>query len=38
MLKDKTQAIMTGRLISDQVFEAEELLLKCPSKYENAGK
>ncbi len=38
MLKDKTQAIMTGRLISDQVFEAEELLLKCPSKYEKAGK
>ena len=38
MLKDKTQAIMTGKLISDHVFQAEELLLKCPSKYENAGK
>ncbi len=38
MLKDKTQAIMTGRLTSGQVFQAEELLLKCPSKYEDAGK
>jgi len=36
MLKDEAQAILTGRLGDDGVFIAEELLLKCPSKYEEA--
>ncbi|MFN2305178.1 MAG: cytochrome c maturation protein CcmE [Anaerolineales bacterium] len=27
---------MTGTLSTGGVFEAEELLLKCPSKYEDA--
>lgn len=36
MLRDESQAILTGQLNSDGVFIAEELLLKCPSKYEEA--
>lgn len=36
LLKNEAQAIMTGRLGSDGVFYAEELLLKCPTKYEEA--
>ncbi len=36
MLRDEAQAILTGTLGSDGVFLAEELLLKCPSKYEEA--
>lgn len=36
MLKDEAQAILTGRLDQEGVFIAEELLLKCPSKYEEA--
>jgi cytochrome c-type biogenesis protein CcmE len=34
MLKDEAQAILTGTLNQDGLFMAEELLLKCPSKYE----
>jgi cytochrome c-type biogenesis protein CcmE len=34
LLKDEAQAIMTGKLGQDGVFYADELLLKCPSKYE----
>jgi cytochrome c-type biogenesis protein CcmE len=37
LLKDQSQAIVTGRLTSAAVFEADELLLKCPSKYESAS-
>jgi cytochrome c-type biogenesis protein CcmE len=33
LLKDEAQAIVTGKLRADGVFEANELLLKCPSKY-----
>lgn len=33
LLKDEAQAIVTGKLGSDGVFRADELLLKCPSKY-----
>ncbi|PJF34338.1 MAG: cytochrome C biogenesis protein, partial [Candidatus Thermofonsia Clade 1 bacterium] len=29
-------AIMTGKLGTDGVFYADELQLKCPSKYESA--
>lgn len=34
LLRDEAQAIMTGNLGDDGVFYAEELLLKCPTKYE----
>src|SRR5512135_1813215 len=33
LLKDQAQAILTGKLLSNGVFQADELLLKCPSKY-----
>ena len=36
MLRDEAQAILTGQLNSEGIFVAEELLLKCPSKYEEA--
>ena len=36
MLRDEAQAILTGKLGSEGIFLAEELLLKCPSKYEEA--
>lgn len=36
LLRHEAQAIMTGRLGEDGLFYAEELLLKCPTKYEEA--
>ncbi len=36
LLRNEAQAIMTGRLNSDGSFTADELLLKCPTKYEEA--
>lgn len=36
MLRDEAQAILTGTLNAEGLFVAEELLLKCPSKYEEA--
>jgi cytochrome c-type biogenesis protein CcmE len=36
LLRNEAQAIMTGRLGEDGLFYAEELLLKCPTKYEDA--
>ncbi len=36
LLKDEAQAIMTGEYGADGVFHADELLLKCPSKYQDA--
>ncbi len=36
LLKDEAQAIMTGTLGSNGVFTATELLLKCPTRYEEA--
>ncbi len=36
MLKDEAQAILTGTLQPDGTFLAQEILLKCPSKYEEA--
>jgi cytochrome c-type biogenesis protein CcmE len=36
LLRHEAQAIMTGKLGDDGVFYAEELLLKCPTKYEEA--
>lgn len=34
LLRDEAQAIMTGQLGEDGLFYADELLLKCPTKYE----
>ena len=34
LLRHEAQAIMTGRLGEDGVFHADELLLKCPTRYE----
>ena len=36
LMKDEAQAIMTGKMGTDGTFEANELLLKCPTKYEEA--
>jgi cytochrome c-type biogenesis protein CcmE len=36
LLKNEAQAIMTGQLGADGVFHADELLLKCPTKYQEA--
>ena len=36
LLRNEAQAIMTGKLGDEGVFHAEELLLKCPTKYEEA--
>jgi cytochrome c-type biogenesis protein CcmE len=36
LLRHEAQAIMTGRLGEDGIFYANELLLKCPTKYEEA--
>ena len=36
LLRDEAQAIMTGHIGEDGVFYADELLLKCPTKYEEA--
>jgi cytochrome c-type biogenesis protein CcmE len=36
LLRDEAQAIMTGRMGEDGIFYVEELLLKCPTKYEEA--
>lgn len=35
LLTNEAQAIMTGALGEDGIFYAEELLLKCPSRYED---
>lgn len=36
LLRNEAQAIMTGKMGEDGVFHAQELLLKCPTKYEEA--
>ena len=36
LLRNEAQAIMTGHLGADGIFYAEELLLKCPTRYEEA--
>jgi cytochrome c-type biogenesis protein CcmE len=36
LMKNEAQAIITGRLGEDGVFYADELLLKCPTRYEEA--
>lgn len=37
LLQHEAQAILTGRLDGDGVFHATELLLKCPSRFEEMG-
>jgi cytochrome c-type biogenesis protein CcmE len=34
LLRNEAQAIVTGRMGDDGVFHADELLLKCPTRYE----
>lgn len=36
LMRNEAQAIMTGHLGADGIFHADELLLKCPTKYEQA--
>ncbi len=36
LLQNEAQAIMTGQIDENGVFHASELLLKCPTKYEEA--
>jgi len=36
LLRNEAQAIVTGRIGEDGIFYADELLLKCPTKYEEA--
>ena len=36
LLNNEAQAIMTGHLGQDGIFYADELLLKCPTKYQQA--
>jgi cytochrome c-type biogenesis protein CcmE len=36
LLRHEAQAIVTGRLGEDGVFYADELLLKCPTRYEES--
>ena len=36
LLQNEAQAILTGEMVAEGVFEADELLLKCPTKYEGA--
>jgi len=36
LLRDEAQAIMTGHIEADGIFYADELLLKCPTRYEEA--
>lgn len=36
LLRNEAQAIITGKMGEDGLFHAQELLLKCPTKYEDA--
>ena len=36
LMRDEAQAIITGHLGEDGIFQADELLLKCPTKYQEA--
>jgi cytochrome c-type biogenesis protein CcmE len=37
LLKDEVQAILIGHLGEDGIFHADEIQLKCPTKYEEAA-
>lgn len=36
LLQNEAQAILTGQMDSSGVFQADEILLKCPTKYEGS--
>jgi cytochrome c-type biogenesis protein CcmE len=36
LLQNEAQAILSGYLGEDGIFHANELLLKCPSRFEEA--
>ncbi len=36
LMRNEAQAIMTGQIGTDGIFHASELLLKCPTKYQDA--
>ena len=36
LLQNEAQAIMTGKIGADGIFTASDLLLKCPTRYQNA--
>ena len=36
LLRNEAQAILVGRLGSDGIFYADELLLRCPTRYDEA--
>ncbi|MCJ7715380.1 MAG: cytochrome c maturation protein CcmE [Anaerolineales bacterium] len=36
LLQNEAQAIITGKVLASGVFEADEILLKCPTKYEGS--
>ncbi len=36
LLQNEAQAIVTGRLGEDGIFYADEVLLKCPTRYEES--
>lgn len=36
LIRNEAQAIMTGRVGEDGIFYADDLLLKCPTKYEES--
>jgi cytochrome c-type biogenesis protein CcmE len=37
MLRDSAEAVVEGKYTEGESFEADNLLLKCPSKYEGAA-
>jgi cytochrome c-type biogenesis protein CcmE len=36
LMRDQAQAILTGHMGEDGIFYADEVLLKCPTRYESA--
>ena len=36
LLQNEAQAILTGEMLPNGVFQADEILLKCPTKYEGS--
>jgi cytochrome c-type biogenesis protein CcmE len=36
LLQNEAQAVITGEMVSTGVMEADEILLKCPTKYESS--
>jgi cytochrome c-type biogenesis protein CcmE len=36
LMRNEAQAILTGKMGEDGIFYADELLLKCPTRYEQA--